>query len=348
MIGTVVLTAGTPVDIEIEYTSLFSALLRGVKVGLRPITDDDPIAAAVDAAARADAAIVVVGTNAQWESEGHDRTTMDLPGEQDELVRRVAAANPNTVVVVNTASPVTMDWADACGAIVQGWFGGQEMGDALADVLFGDAEPSGRLPTTIPLREQHNPAYGNFPTENGEVRYGESILVGYRWYDARTLPTRFPFGHGLSYTTFTIDAPVIARDAITAGDAATLEVTVTNTGARRGAEVVQCYVAPRTSALLRPPKELKAFAKVWLEPGQSRTVSLELGARAFAYWDPGNAQWNELAGMQQECNPFAPPPTAKRTEAGWRIDPGVYDILVGRSSADLPHSVPLTVTAPSA
>ena len=241
---TIVLTEGIPVDIAVDYTSLFSVLLRGVKIGLRPLTGDDPIAEAVAAAARADAAVLVVGTNAQWESEGSDRETMDLPGEQDELVRRVAAANPNTVVVVNTASPVTMDWADDVGAIVQAWFGGQEMGDALADVLFGDAEPSGRLPTTIPLRVEHSPSYGNFPTENGEVRYGEGIFVGYRWYDARALPVRFPFGHGLSYTTCTIGAPALSDASVEAGSTVTVEVTVTNTGARRGAEVVQCYVAP--------------------------------------------------------------------------------------------------------
>ena len=288
--------------------------------------------------------MVVVGTNAQWESEGHDRTVMDLPGEQDELVRRVAAANPNTVVVVNTASPVTMDWADDVAAVVQAWFGGQEMGDALADVLFGDAEPSGRLPTTIPLRVEHNPSFGNFPTENGEVRYGESILVGYRWYDARRLPVRYPFGHGLSYTTFAIDGPVLSAESIRAGDTVFVDVTVTNSGTRRGAEVVQCYVASRTAALVRPPKELKAFAKVWLDPGESRTVRLELGPRAFSYWDPGNSEWDALATMQRECNPFAPPPAAKRTEAGWRIDAGVYDVLVGRSSAELPHRLELRVT----
>ncbi len=345
MTATVVLTEGESVDIAVEYTSLFSAVLRGVKVGLRPIAGDDPLAAAVEAAANADVAVLVVGTNASWESEGHDRATMDLPGDQDELVRRVAATNPNTVVVVNTASPVTMDWADDVGAIVQAWFGGQEMGDALADVLFGDAEPSGRLPTTIPMRVEHNPSFGNFPTENGEVHYGESILVGYRWYDARRLPVRFPFGHGLSYTTCTMTDMRVSADSITDADTVTVDVTVTNNGARRGAEVVQCYVAPRTSALVRPPKELKAFAKVWLDPGESRTVQLELGPRAFAYWDPGNAQWDELARMQRECNPFAPPPAAKRTEAGWRTDAGVYDVLVGRSSTDLPHRVELRVTS---
>jgi beta-glucosidase len=345
MKATLVLTEGTPIDIDVEYTSLFSAVLRGVKLGLRAIASDDPIAAAVEAAAHADAAIVVVGTNAQWESEGSDRIAMDLPGEQDELVRRVAAANPSTVVVVNTASPVTMDWAGDVGAIVQAWFGGQEMGDALTDVLFGDAEPSGRLPTTIPMRLEHNPSYGNFPTDNGEVHYRESIFVGYRWYDARALPTRFPFGHGLSYTTCEIGTPALSRDAIDAGETVTVEVTVTNTGARRGAEVVQCYVAPRVSALVRPPKELKAFAKVWLDPGESQRVQLELDARAFSYWDPGNARWDELTAMQKDCNPFAPPPAAKRTNAGWRIDAGVYDILVGRSSADLPHCAELTIAA---
>ncbi len=349
MTASVELDAGHTYELQIDYTSLFSAVLRGVKLGYRPPVDTDPIATAVAAAARADVAIVVVGTNAHWESEGHDRTSMDLPGEQDELVQQVAAANANTVVVLNTASPVTMDWTDSVAAIVQGWFGGQEMGDALVDVLVGDAEPAGRLPTTIPLRVEHNPSFGNFPTENGEVRYGESLLVGYRWYDARALPTRFPFGHGLSYTTCTIDAPSVSQATLrTDADAGiTVEATVTNTGARRGAEVVQCYVAPRVSALARPPKELKAFAKVWLDPGESTVVRLELGPRAFAYWDPGNAGWPELVAMQRDCNPFAPPPEAMRTTAGWRIDPGVFDILVGRSSADLAQRVEVTVEDPT-
>ena len=157
---------------------------------------------AVAVAADADAVIVVVGTNDDWETEGDDRDVDGPPGRQDELVARVVAANPNTAVVVNTGSPVTMDWADDAPAIVQAWFGGQEMGNALADVLFGDAEPGGRLPTTFPVRLEHNPSFGNFPGEFGEVRYGEGVLMGYRWYEARHLPTRFPFGHGLSYTTF--------------------------------------------------------------------------------------------------------------------------------------------------
>ena len=170
---------------------------------------------------------------------------MELPGDQAELIRRVAAANPRTVVAVNAASPVTMDWADAVPAVLVTWFGGQEMANALADVLFGENEPSGRLPTTFPVRLEHNPSYGNFPGENGQVRYGEGVFVGYRWYEARGLPVAYPFGHGLSYTTFEIGAPRVSATTFSAGETLTVDVDVTNTGARRGAEVVQCYVAPR-------------------------------------------------------------------------------------------------------
>ena len=200
--------------------------LRGMKVGLRRPSSPELLDRAVAAAADADAVIVMVGTNDDWETEGEDRTSMDLPGRQDELVARAVAANPNTAVVVNTGSPVTMDWADDAPAIVQAWFGGQEMGNALADVLFGDAEPGGRLPTTFPVRLEHNPSYGNFPGEYGELRYGEGVLMGYRWYEARHLPTRFPFGHGLSYSTFTIGEPTVSTD----GDA----VTVARAGDQHG------------------------------------------------------------------------------------------------------------------
>ena len=165
------------------------------------------MARAVAAAAAADVAVVVVGTNSDWETEGEDRTTLALPGEQDELVRRVVEANPRTIVVLNTGSPVTMPWVDAPAAVLQTWFGGQEMAGALADVLTGAADPGGRLSMTFPRRIEDTPAFGNFPGEDGEVRYGEGLLVGYRWYDTRRLPTLFPFGHGLSYSSFEIGAP---------------------------------------------------------------------------------------------------------------------------------------------
>ena len=194
-----------PIEVVVEFSVAPDAFfLRGIKVGHRRPRPPDLLDRAVATASDADAVIVMVGTNDDWETEGEDRVSMDLPGRQDELVARAVAANPNTVVVVNTGSPVTMDWADDAPAIVQAWFGGQEMGNALADVLFGDAEPGGRLPTTFPVRLEHNPSYGNFPGEFGELRYGEGVLMGYRWYEARQLPTRFPFGHGLSYSTFAI------------------------------------------------------------------------------------------------------------------------------------------------
>ena len=211
-------------------------------------------------------------------------------------------------------------------------------------MVFGDADPSGRLPTTFPDRLEHNPSYGNFPGEAGQVRYGEGVLVGYRWYDARALPTSFPFGHGLSYTTFSLGEPRlpitgVGAGELEAGDTVAVSVDVTNTGTRRGAEVVQCYVAPRDPAVTRPPKELKAFAKVWLDPGATTTVSLELGARAFAYWQP-------TADRPVDDPASAAIPmfvTPEGQPAGWRVDPGTYDILIGSSSADLPRRAEVTI-----
>jgi len=251
--ATVELVAGRPYQLVIEYSSRHTTVLRGVKVGCRLPSPDDLLDRAVVAAAAADAAVLLVGTSQEWESEGHDREAMDLPGNQDALVTRVVAANPNTVVVVNAGSPVTMGWGSEAPAILQIWFGGQEMANALVDVLIGASEPAGRLPTTFPIRLEHNPSYGNFPGENGQIRYGEGVLVGYRWYEARRLPVRFPFGHGLSYTTFTIGEPRLSSSELLRGATLAIDVPVTNTGRRRGAEVVQCYVAPPSSRVVRPP-----------------------------------------------------------------------------------------------
>jgi beta-glucosidase len=268
---------------------------------------------------------------------------MSLPGRQDELVRAVLAANPASVVVVNAASPVTMDWADDAGALLQIWFGGQEMAAGLADVLLGLAEPAGRLPTTLPVRLGHNPSFGNFPGENGHVRYGEGVLVGYRWYEARDLPVRFPFGHGGSYTTFSVGEPALSSAGYTAGagDRLTVSVPVTNTGDRRGAEVVQCYVAPSASRLVRPPKELAAFAKVWLDPGETTTVEMTLDDRSFAYWDPTMPDRGEVAARASAVPMAGGRGTA--AEPGWRVDPGRYDLHVGTSSAAIDHVLPVAV-----
>ncbi|GMU80128.1 MAG: hypothetical protein AMXMBFR46_29130 [Acidimicrobiia bacterium] len=248
-------------------------------------------------------------------------------------MRLVAATGRPTVVVVNAASPMEMPWCDDVAAVLQCWFGGQEMAGALADVLTGAAEPGGRLPTTIPERLEHNPAHDNFPGENGEVRYGEGVFMGYRGYEHRAITPRFAFGHGLGYTTFELGPPVVSADSFTPGASLTVSVPVTNTGARPGSTVVQCYVAPESPRLARPPKELKAFAKVRCDPGETRIVDLVLDERAFAYWDPGQPDWHaiEPRGVGHGIGP-AP---AERREPGWQVDPGRYDILVGRSSSDL-------------
>jgi beta-glucosidase len=337
------LTAGEPVELLVEGTGEGApATLHGAVIGLRPPAPEDMAERAAAAAAECDAAVLVVGTTDEWESEGQDRESMDLPGDQDALVEAVLDANPDTIVVVNAASPVTMPWADRARAILVTWFGGQEMADALAGVLLGDSEPGGRLPTTLPLRLEHNPSYGNFPGENGEVRYGEGVLMGYRWYDARRLPVRFPFGHGLSYASFELSAPRLSAGAFSPGGGLSVAVDVSNTGDRAGCEVVQLYVEPPPSELVRPPRELRAFAKVRLDAGASTTVTLELGDRAFACWDPGDPSWESLL-PRAAVSPMIRSDEQRRTTGGWRIDPGTYVLRVGRSSADLPHAVPVQV-----
>jgi beta-glucosidase len=339
------LDAGTPVDVVVEHSAGRRPGIAAVMIGCRRPTPPDLMDRAVSAARAADAAVVIVGTNGDWESEGHDRESMDLPGDQDELVRRVLVANPDTVVVVNAGAPVTMVWAPDARAVLQIWFGGQEMANGLAEVLFGRAEPAGRLATTLPERVEHNPSHGNFPGENGQVRYGEGVLVGYRWYESRHIPTRFPFGHGLSYTMFSLGEPVPSSRTFVPGGRLTLDVPVTNTGDRPGAEVVQCYVAPAQSRLVRPPKELRGFAKVWLDPGESTTVRLELGDRAFAYWDPGQA---DRAAIKARMAGLPVASSGRRREPGWQVDPGLYRLHVGRSSVDIAHVVDVEVAVDDA
>ena len=264
---------------------------------------------AVALATSADVVIMVVGSNGEWEAEGTDRISMHLPGDQDELIRRVVAANPETVVVVNAGSPTAMPWADDVPAVLQAWYPGQEGGDAITDVLFGDREPGGRLPTTFPVQAEDSPSHLTYPGERGKVVYGEDIFVGYRGYEKRKLAPRFPFGFGLSYTSFEFGAVTLDRAVASPDDDVTVSVEVRNTGRRRGSEVVQVYVRDVQSTLLRPEKELKGFAKVVLEAGETRTVQINLPPRSFAAWDPDRHDW--------------------------LIEPGEFEILVGASSADI-------------
>ncbi|MGI5191700.1 glycoside hydrolase family 3 C-terminal domain-containing protein [Promicromonospora sp. CA-289599] len=270
-------------------------------------TDDDALRAeAVELARTAGTVLVFLGLPASYESEGFDRTHLDLPAQQVALLEAVAAVNPRVVVVLANGSAVSVaPWQDLAPAVVEGWLGGQAGGSGVVDVLLGAVNPAGRLAETLPLRLVDNPSYGNFPGELGHVRYGEGVLVGYRWYDARELDVAYPFGHGLSYTTFAYDgvaAEVLSTDgggADTSGSgggtdgAARVRVraTVTNTGDRAGAEVVQVYVGDPVSQVQRPERELKAFAKIHLAPGESREVTLDLTARDLSYWHPVLRRW---------------------------------------------------------
>jgi beta-glucosidase len=340
MFSRVSLKAGQEVQILVELSNEASIALTGITVGCRRPERPDLMDRAIDAARRSDIAVVVVGTTADWETEGTDRDSMDLPGRQDELIRAVAGVNSRTVVVVNAGSPIAMPWAADVPAILMGWFGGQEFGAALAEVLTGAVDPGGRLPTTMPLHLEHNPSYGNFPGDNGAVRYGESVLVGYRWYDTRRLPVRFPFGHGLSYTTMAIGEPVCSAARFRRGDLLTVTVPITNTGRRRGSEVVQCYVEQVAPRLTRPLKELAAFAKIDLAAGQSSMVDMNLDDRSFAYWEPGQPDWTEVtprAGLAA-TGLGGPPPGP-----GWFVAPGSYRLHIGRSVTDLAHVIELEV-----
>ncbi len=329
------LTAGRETSIVIEYSSRDSFMLCGVRVGVKSQVERDLIAEAVEAAAAADAAVVVVGTNADWETEGRDRDSFDLPGDQPELIRRVAAANPNTVVVVNTGGACNLDWADEVAGVLLAGFGGQEMGYAVADVLFGQADPGGRMAMTVPARYEHSPAYLNYPGENGVVRYGEGLYIGHRWFDARAIDPAVPFGRGLSYATFEWSKPRVSGGGDTeVADPVIVEVDVVNTGDRPGSDVVQVYVEPPPSLLHRPVRELKGFAKVHLAPGERTTARIVLTRRAFAYYDPSDQSPQGLA----IGNPVPAGESDKRTDPGWYVDPGPYTLWTARSSAHPVHS----------
>jgi beta-glucosidase len=316
--GTVELEAGRPVELraEAERASVSDAApLAGLLVGALPPMPGDLLERAVAAAADADVAVIVVGTNEEWESEAADRETMALPGAQDELVRRVAQVNPRTVVVVNAGSPVAMDWADDVPAVLQIWFAGQELGHALADVLVGDAEPGGRLPVTIPRRLEDTPAFLDHPGEAGVLRYGERLFLGHRWYDARDLAPRFPFGHGLGYTTFAFEDAELEGDAA-AGDLV-VAVDAVNTGAREGKAVVQVYLEPPPGPLRRPVRTLAGFATAVVAAGARERVRVPVAPRAFQVWDP--------------------------PAGAWSLPPGHYRVHLGRSSRDLVACLPLEV-----
>lgn len=280
------LAEGDPVELVVEYGSAPEARWRFVSLGCVTPGPVDPIADAVELARASDVAVVVVGLGHEWESEGFDRPDMRLPGEQDRLVAEVAAVQPHTVVVVAAGSPIEMPWLDDVAAVVQAWYGGQETGHAIADVLFGAAEPGGRLPVTFPETARRHPGMLNYPGEGGAVRYGEGLSVGYRGFDRMQLAPQFEFGHGLSYTTFEAGAVDVTRD----DDRMTLSVEVSNVGERAGAEVVMVWATG-----LGVDRKLVAFMKVRLGAGASEPVELEIDPKLLRVWDPSTSEWVDVA-----------------------------------------------------
>ncbi|MBO0901419.1 glycoside hydrolase family 3 C-terminal domain-containing protein [Cellulomonas sp. zg-ZUI22] len=269
------------------------AFAPGFTVAGGPDGDDDALLAqAVEAARTAGTVVAFLGLPGPDESEGYDRPRLGLPDNQLRLLAALAEVNPRVVVVLANGSAVSVTpWRDDVAAVLETWLGGQAGGSAVADVLLGAREPGGRLTETIPLRLEDTPAFGNFPGEAGRVRYGEGVLVGYRWYDTRDLPVAYPFGHGLGYTTWAYDGLRVEVHGEGADVRLDVAVTVTNTGTRTGREVVQVYVRDPEAAVMRPTRELRAFAPIDLEPGASRDVTFTLGARALAYWHPGLRRW---------------------------------------------------------
>jgi beta-glucosidase len=316
VVASLELEAGRPVRLSAELRHhRTGAGMSGLNIGAAPPVRGDMIDEAERVAAEADLAVIVVGTNDDWESEGWDRTTLDLPGEQDELVRRVAAVSAATVVVVNAGSPVAMPWLDEVESVLMAWFPGQAMGDAMVDVLLGDVEPQGRLPVSFPARLEDTPAFEHHPGRNGSAQYLEGRLMGYRWYDTVGRRPLFPFGFGLGYASTVITS---AR----ADDPFSIEAVVTNASDRDAVEVVQVY-AHRVDRSGLPADEadqiLVGFAKVAVPAGGSATATVTLRAEAYRSWDLVTHRWV--------------------------VPGGEYELRVGRSSRDIDVTVPVMVPA---
>jgi len=296
--------------------------VHALRIGASRLLGEADIAAAVEAARVADVAIVFAGLNAEWDNEGLDRPGIALPHRQDELIARVAAANPRTVVVLQSGSPLLLPWLGAVPAVLQAWYPGQENGHAIADVLLGLAEPGGRLPQTWPARIEDTVACGDpraYPGVDGHVDYREGLLIGYRHHEARGIAPCFAFGHGLAYTTFAHAGLALNRSTLQPGETLVVTLTVSNTGARAGSDVVQVYVHDEASSASRPAQELKAFAKVALQPGAARVVTLHLPMRAFAFYDDARRAWVAEAGR--------------------------FEIRVGASSADIRQRASVTLAS---
>ncbi|KQQ46120.1 beta-glucosidase [Rhizobium sp. Leaf311] len=320
---TLTLEAGRRYKVTIEYCSPAPTddgiHLTAIRFGVEKPLGDDAMDEAVAKAAGCDVALLFIGRNGQWDTEGLDLPDMRLPGRQEELIERVAAVNQRTIVILQTGGPVEMPWLGKVQAVLQMWYPGQELGNAVADVLFGDQEPGGRLPQTFPKSLSDNSAITEnplvYPGKEGHVRYDEGVFVGYRHHDTSNIEPLFPFGYGLGYTRFEwVNARASAE---TMGeDGLNVMVDVTNVGDRKGSEVVQLYVRPQNSVVSRPEKELRAFAKLELSPGETRTVILNIKLRDLSYYDV--------------------------EAAAFRSEKGQYDLILAANAGDIRETVTIT------
>ena len=309
-LAVVELRGGRDVPVELSYRTTGGETMLGgaevtmltVQLNVEPVIDErSEFDHAVSLAAESDVAVVVVGTNEEVESEGFDRTSLALPGRQDELVSAVAAINPRTVVVVNSGAPVLLPWANDVAAVLVSWFPGQEFGNALADVLTGAVEPGGRLPVTWPASDEGLPPV---TPANGELPYKEGLLIGYRWYLATDRTPAFQFGYGLGYTTWAYEDIAVNGNTVT--------ITVRNSGTRAGREVVQVYASRADSRVQRAPRWLVGSAVVDAEAGAAVQASITVGDHSFRHWDS--------------------------SAHAWTTEPGTYQLHAGRSVVDLPLS----------
>lgn len=312
---TVELEAGREYALRVEYyQNTGDAVMR---LGLMQPGQQE-YSEAITAATGADAALLFVGLDSSIETEGRDRTSLDLPAPQVGLIKAVAAVNPSTIVVLNCGAPVLMDeWLPQVKSLLLTWYMGENGAEAAAEMLFGIRSPSGKLPVTFPRRWADTPAFLNYPGKDGIVPYSEGVFVGYRWYDQQGIEPLFPFGYGLSYTTFAYRDLQVTPGSPAAGEPVTVSFEVSNTGSVTAAEVAQVYVGDPKASVSRPPSELKAFTKVLLKPGETKTVTLTLGPEAFAFWDV--------------------------IRDDWYVEPGSFQIRIGGSSRDLPLTAEIRI-----
>lgn len=297
-------------EIMVEFIRMVDLSFANLKVtfAYTPLPENDNrFDSAIEAAKKADIVLIFAGMPENFETEGNDRPHMHLPGRQDELINAVSKVNSKTVVVLNCGSPIELPWVDQVPAIIEAYYPGMEGGNAIADILAGDINPSGKLTVTYPKRYEDNPTFGNYP-DTKQVFYGEGIFVGYRYYDNKRIEVLYPFGHGLSYTKFEYSDFNVPEN-LNKGDPFLISVKVKNRGDRAGKETVQLYIQDEESSLPRPPKELKGFKKVYLEPGETKTVEFELNERDFSFFNPYLGKWI--------------------------TEPGKFNFLIGSSSRDI-------------